>query len=214
MAYNRSQFPSVFPAGDGEASDATGDLLRLAVIVGSTREGRFGDRVARWFAGEARRQGTFEVDVIDLAEADLPAAYPRDMPPGVQAYRRRLALADAFVVVTPEYNHSFPAPLKQAIDLAREEWRAKALGFVCYGGRERGIRAVEQLRQVFSELHVMTVRDIVSFHDVWESFGEDGHPTDRERSTRATRVMLGQLAWWAMALRYARDFMPYGSVSV
>lgn len=196
-------------ASDPVAS-ASRDLPRLAVIIGSTRQGRFADKVAGWFTTEVRRHGTFVPDVIDLAEADLPAAYPAEMPPPVLAFRRRLEAADAFVVITPEYNHSFPAPLKQAIDLARAEWKAKPVGFVSYGGRSGGIRAVEQLRQIFAELHVASVRDGVVFPDIWERFGADGLPADKPGSARAAGTMLDQLAWWALALRYARDFMPYG----
>src|SRR5919109_3233318 len=108
--------------------------IRVAVIIGSTREGRFGPTVARWFAEQAAQRADMVVDVVDLAEMDLPAAYPRTPGPGVQAYRARLDEADAFVVVTPEYNHSFPAGLKQAIDLAKREWQAKPVAFVSYGG--------------------------------------------------------------------------------
>ncbi len=85
--------------------------LNLVVLIGSTREGRFGDTVGRWFAAEAQRHGGFFVDLVDLAEAGLPAVHPAAPTPAVEAFRERLAAADAFVVVTPEYNHCFPAAL-------------------------------------------------------------------------------------------------------
>ncbi|NUU25397.1 MAG: NAD(P)H-dependent oxidoreductase, partial [Streptomycetaceae bacterium] len=121
----------------------------------------------------------------------------------------RLAAADAYLVVTPEYNHSFPASLKHAIDLFRDEWRAKAVGFVSYGGMGGGLRAVEQLRLVFAELHAVTVRDSISFHMAWERFGEDGTPVDPEGCAAAAKGMLAQLEWWARTLNEARTARPY-----
>ena len=88
----------------------------------------------------------------------------------------RLAAADAFVVVTPEYNHSYPAPVKTLIDWHFTEWQAKPVGFVSYGGMSGGLRAVEHLRGVFAELHAVTVRDTVSFHGAWDRFGPDAPP--------------------------------------
>ena len=82
------------------------------------------------------------------------------------------------MIVTPEYNHSFPAALKNTIDWFRDEWQAKAAGFVSYGGMAGGQRAVEHLRQVFAELHAVTVRETLSFHMAWERFDEDGRPRD------------------------------------
>lgn len=185
--------------------------LQLAIIIGSTREGRFGPRVARWFATMARDHGRFEVDVIDLAEADLPARLTRQPARHVDEYRARLERADAFVVVTPEYNHGYPAPLKQAIDLAYTEWQAKPVAFVSYGGLAGGLRAVEQLRQVFAELHAATVRDVVSLHNPWTLFDDDARTHEPTGAEAAAKTMLDRLAWWAGALRTARDSAPYAA---
>jgi NAD(P)H-dependent FMN reductase len=180
------------------------DPLRLAIIVGSTRPGRFGDVVARWFVGQAEQRDDMVLDVIDLAKLELPATIPSGPDPAVAAYATRIDRADAFVVVTPEYNHGYPAPLKQAIDLARVEWRAKPVGFVSYGGMSGGLRAVEQLRQVFPEVHATTVRDTVSFHMAPTRFDGDGDPIDPDGCNAAAATMLDQLAWWGNALRVAR----------
>ena len=94
----------------------TNNRIHLAIIIGSTRQGRFAPTVARWFVAQAERRYDMAVDVIDLAEARLPDVLTDKPPDEVAAVTRRLAEADAFVVVTPEYNHSFPAPLKNAID--------------------------------------------------------------------------------------------------
>ncbi|MGH3311263.1 MAG: NADPH-dependent FMN reductase [Streptomyces sp.] len=210
------------PSGDPSGHSSTDEPLRLAVIVGSVRAGRFGPTVSDWFAGQARTYGRYEVDLIDLAEAEhvLPVAFPdfgAALPPQVERVRsglsRRLTAADAFVIVTPEYNHSFPASLKNTIDWFSGEWYAKPVGFVSYGGMAGGQRAVEQLRQVFPELHAVTVRETLSFHTAWERFAQDGRPRDEEGSNAAAKGLLRQLEWWAEALREARAKTPYTSAA-
>jgi NAD(P)H-dependent FMN reductase len=116
----------------------------------------------------------------------------------------RIGQADAFVVVTPEYNHSFPASLKQAIDFAYDEWQAKPVGFVSYGCRSIGMYAVEQLRTVFLALHAVTMRDCVGLDLL--AGGEAG-----EEQAHAADVVLDQLTWWGIALRHARLANPYVS---
>jgi NAD(P)H-dependent FMN reductase len=185
--------------------------LKIAVIVGSTRDGRFGPVVADWFVAEARQRADLVVDVLDLAEMDLPAHYPSGPVPAVTAWNERLDPADAFVVVTPEYNHAYPAHLKQAIDLARREWAAKPVAFVSYGGLSGGLRAVEQLRQVFAELHAVTIRDTVSFHMTHSAFDADGRAIDEAGPSAAAKQLLDQLAWWALALREARALRPFAA---
>ncbi len=189
--------------------------IRLAVIIGSTRDGRFGPTTAEWFVEQARDHGEYEVDVIDLVDADLPVvlpafgAEPRPDMARVRAVTPRLARADAFVVVTPEYNHSYPASLKNLIDWHNAQWHAKPVAFVSYGGLSGGLRAVEHLRQVFAELHAVTIRETVSFHGAWGQFGEDGSPKDPEAVNAAAKTLLNQLSWWARALREARANEPY-----
>jgi NAD(P)H-dependent FMN reductase len=121
----------------------------------------------------------------------------------------RLARADAFVVVTPEYNHSFPASLKSAIDWHFVEWQAKPIGFVSYSGGTGGIRAVEQLRQVFAELSAVTVRDAVSFPRYYELFGPDGSLTNPEGPNGAAKELLDQLLWWGSVLHDGRAGAGY-----
>ncbi|TQM15251.1 NADPH-dependent FMN reductase [Pseudonocardia kunmingensis] len=186
--------------------------LRLAVVIASTREGRFGPTVASWFTEQARRRADLDLDVLDLAEAGLPdrlTGYGAPVPAPVTAVTPRLAAADAFVVVTPEYNHSYPAPVKTLIDWHLAEWQAKPVGFVSYGGMSGGLRAVEHLRGVFAEVHAVTVRDTVSFHGAWDRFGPDARPVDAAECSAAAKAMLDQLTWWAHALRDARAARPY-----
>lgn len=188
--------------------------VRVAVIVGSIREGRFGPVVAGWLTRVARDHGGFDVDVVDLAEPDLPMVLPAfgaTPPPEVLAevakVTPRLAAADAFIVITPEYNHSFPASLKNAIDWHHAEWFAKPVAFVSYGGISGGLRAVEHLRAVFAELHAVTIRETVSFSFAPGKF-TDGEPDD-EGAAVAAKTLLDQLEWWARSLAESRERRPY-----
>ncbi|MFE3514141.1 NADPH-dependent FMN reductase [Streptomyces sp. NPDC059166] len=183
---------------------ATSDTpLNVAVILGSNREGRFGPVVADWFLRSAAAHPGVGTELIDVAETEPPATPATPVAP-------RLARADAFVVLTPEYNHSYPAPLKSLIDRHFSEWQAKPVAFVSYGGISGGLRAVEHLRQVFAELHAVTVRDTVSFHNAGALFDDLGGPRDPGPADGAAKKMLDQLVWWGRALREARNRTPYG----
>ncbi|GHE33106.1 NADPH-dependent FMN reductase [Streptomyces capitiformicae] len=188
------------------------EKLRLAVLVGTVRDVRLAPVFAGWFLRAARAHGRFEVDVVDAKYIALPLAVDRRSAE-ISAEPRKvtpvLASADAFVVVTGEYNHSFPAALKNLIDWHRTEWQAKPVGFVSYGGMSGGLRAVEQLRQVFAELHAMTVRDSISFHKATALLDATGRIRDEEAYAPTVKSMLGQLEWWSLALREARDKRPY-----
>lgn len=198
----------VRPAGSEQSPDR---LPRTAVLVGSTRVGRAGDAVAGWFVGWAERQAELDVDVIDLGEFDFPLRYPARPTPAMSAFTGRVAAADAFVVVTPEYNHGYPASLKQAVDFACDEWFAKPAGFVSYGTTGQGLRAVEQLRLVFAALHMVTVPEVVSFNLFDGSVTDDGLPRDLAGAGASAERMVAQLTWWALALRSARNERPYAA---
>ncbi|WP_433893443.1 NADPH-dependent FMN reductase [Streptomyces sp. CA-111067] len=196
-------------------ADHSAAPLRVAVIVGSTREGRSGPVVAGWVAGHARQHGEMDVDLIDLAAHPLPTVLPAfgTMPSDetigrLRAVTPRLQAADAFVVVTPEYNHSFPAPLKNLIDWHNQQWHAKPVAFVSYGGVSGGLRAVEALRLVFAEVHAVTIRNTVSFSHHGDKFDGEGRAVDPDSDT-AAKALLDQLAWWAHATRDAKSARPY-----
>jgi len=185
-----------------EGSAVSDEVIRVAVIVGSVRRGRIGPTVATWLLSQLSEvPADLETDLIDLAELDLPA----DLGGGnvVEAYLKRIDRADAFIVVTPEYNHGYPGGLKIAIDTARDEWKAKPVAFVSYGGMAGGLRAVEQLRPIFAELHAVTIRAAVSFHWVHDQFA-DGHLRQPQAAQKAVQTMLGQLLWWSRTLRRGR----------
>lgn len=182
------------------------DRLQLAVIVGSVRTGRIAPSVASWLMAQLAQQDQIGIDMIDLADLSLPDSL--DGSGDAPVFAKAVDAADGFIVVTPEYNHGYPGPLKTAIDTVRGEWRAKPVGFVSYGGTAGGLRAVEQLRLVFGELHAVAVRQVVSLHRVHDLFDGNGQLRD-PGAPAAARTMVAQLCWWARALRNARAESQY-----
>jgi NAD(P)H-dependent FMN reductase len=190
---------------------------KLVIIVGSVREGRFGPIVASWVADRAREHGGFDVEVVDLADAEIPLSlpavppkfagddYPR--PDDMKVVTAHLEEADAFIVVTPEYNHSYPASLKALIDWHFTQWTAKPVAFVSYGGAAGGRHAVLHLENVLTELHAVTIRDGLAFPNYFTAW-EDGAPLDAAAAGYA-KTLLDQLLWWAEALRTARSAVAY-----
>ena len=164
--------------------------VRVVLIYGSVRENRFCDTVVRWAADHIWGAGGFRLDFIDPRESISHAV--------------TAARADAFILVTPEYNHSYPGPLKTLIDSMTSEWRGKPVAFVSYGGVSGGLRAVEHLRAVFAELRAIGIRESVSFARAKETFDAMGDPPDPEAAGGAMDRMLGQLGWWAGLMRAAR----------
>ena len=186
------------------------DPIELALIYGSTREGRFCDVVARWTAAEISRRADLALRVVDPATMELPARHQRTRHAALHALEERLAQADAFVIVTPEYNHGYTAALKFVIDSFKAPWRAKPVAFVSYGGISGGLRAVEQLRLVFAEVHAVAIRNSVSFANARGQFDAEGRLLEPDEPREALAAMLRQLRWWALALRDARAVRDYG----
>lgn len=185
--------------------------VRVTVVVGSNREGRFGPVVAGWLLDRIGERDDLVAEVVDVAETPLPTTFAADADAKAQlaGITPKLASADAFVVLTPEYNHSYPAALKNLIDWHYTEWQAKPVAFVSYGGVSGGLRAVEHLRQVFAELHATTVRDTVSFHNAHASFDDEGKLGDPTGPDAAAKVMLDQVVWWGRTLREGRAVRAY-----
>lgn len=183
--------------------------VRVLVLIGSTRQDRFGPVPAQWAAQQAARRADIDVDVVDLSEARLPVVLAGDdehapVPAEVTDLGKRIDAADAVVIVTPVYNRGYPASLKNAIDWYHDEWAATPVGFVSYGGRTGGVEAVEQLRTIFVELGTMTIRHVLSFPNFWEHFDEDDRPKAPEAMAGAATAFYDQLLWWARALRTAK----------
>lgn len=192
--------------------------IQVVVIIGSVRNERFAPNIAQWFLPLVSQDNRYKVELLDLADIDLPAglpANPADLvdpekrPPQLRQTSSSLSAADAIIVVTPEYNHGLPAALKHFIDWHFAEWQTKPVAAIAYGGLGGGIRAIENLRLVLAELHATVIRDAVTFNSPWELFSEDGTLEEPEGPTHAAAVLLDRLAWWAIALRQGRNRAEY-----
>ena len=176
----------------------------VVLIVASVRSPRVADVLLPWLTARLRSHPWLELEVVDLARVDLPVGGSTPGG-GASPISGALAAADAFVVLVPEYNHSFPAALKTAIDWHSVEWRGKPVSFVGYGASSGGIRAVEQLRLVFPELRAATTRNAVHLVAPWEHVDEAGVFTPPAGADAALDATLTELHWWARALRAGRD---------
>jgi NAD(P)H-dependent FMN reductase len=186
-------------------------MPNLTVIIGSTRPGRAGLPIATWFAERARAHGGFGVSVADLAAIDLPLLDEPDHP-RLRRYRHRhtrewsatVDAADAFVLVTPEYNHGYPAALKNAIDYLNEEWAYKPVGFVSYGGVAAGTRAVGQLKPVVAAVRMVAVVEAVNIPFHPQFLDGEGRLQANEIMEQAADAMLDELGRVAAAVRPLR----------
>jgi len=186
------------------------EKMTIAVVYGSARQGRFCDTVVNWVLNELWAESGIRVTLIDPLQFKGPAD---EAAINVATLEEKIAEADAFIVATPEYNHGYPAALKELIDSCYEPWHAKPVGFISYGGVSGGLRAVEQLRQVFAELHTVTIRDSVSFSNVWAQFDAAGNPCKADEAKASLLVMLRRLKWWASALKAARAENAYSGAA-
>ncbi|TDD02064.1 NADPH-dependent oxidoreductase [Nonomuraea deserti] len=185
-------------------------MIKVAIIIGSTRPGRNGEAVARWVRDLAIKRGDAEFELVDLKDFDLPlldevlpASMGRYDLPHTRAWAAKIASFDAYVFVTPEYNHSTSGALKNAIDFLYGEWHNKAAGFVGYGVNG-GARAVEHLRLIMGELQVADVRaqvglSLFSDFENFSVFEPAAHHED------AVGTMLDQVIAWGGALRTLRE---------
>jgi NAD(P)H-dependent FMN reductase len=192
-------------------------MSRLKIIVGTTRPTRAADRVAPWVASVAAAHGSFDVEVLDLRDWPLPFFSehfgtlgdindPTYSEPIVKAWNRTIKDADAYIVVTGEYNHSIPGALKNAIDSvwASNAFRNKPVAVVGYSaGIGGGIRAIEHLAQIVVETEAVPLRNTVVIPFVNDAFDDAGRPAS-PMTNAALDVLLDDLAWWSTALEQAR----------
>lgn len=184
--------------------------LKIAIILGSTRPGRIGEAVAQWVLESARERGDAEYELVDLADHHLPDM-DEPIPPAARRYSHPHTIAwaevvgryDGFVIVTPEYNRSFPGSVKNALDRVWAEWNDKAMGFVSYGF-DGGVRAVEALRVVAGSLRLAAVGPQVALSSVADWDGFHGPFTPRPQSAKALTTTLDAVVSWSGALRGLR----------
>lgn len=184
---------------------------KLLIIIASTRPGRVGLPVGRWFEELATAHGGFDVTTVDLQELNLPLLdephHPR-LRDYVHDHTKRWSeivdAAEAIVWVTPEYNHSYPATLKNAIDFLHAEWRHKPLGFVSYGGIAAGTRAVQALKPVATSVGLVSVGTLVNIAWVAQKLSNGEFEADAQL-TGAANTMLDELAQLSQALAPLRE---------
>ncbi len=199
-------------------TDASEHMLKVAIILGSTRPGRNGEAVARWVYDQSRKRNDAEFELVDIKDFDLPIL-DEPVPPSMGQYTKehtkkwsaKIASFDAFVFVTPEYNHGIPGALKNAIDFLYREWNNKVAGFVSYGSAG-GVRSVEQLRLVMAELQIADVRAQVqlSLFTDFENFSAFKPAAFHEKSLN---TMLDQVIAWGSALKSLRIERPEYSMA-
>ncbi|MFV0282386.1 MAG: NADPH-dependent FMN reductase [Castellaniella sp.] len=185
--------------------------LKLQVIICSTRPGRVGPAVARWFHEFARNHGQFDVELVDLAAFDLPI-YDEPVHPRMQQYAHdhtkrwgaSVARADAYVFVMPEYNYNPPPALVNALNFVYREWNHKPCGFVSYGGVSGGLRAAQAAKLQITTLKVMPMPEGVAIPMVPKHIQENGEFASNELIDASAVTLLDELLRWATALKTLR----------
>lgn len=171
--------------------------------MGSIREGRNGEKVAKWFMETFKDYPDAQLELIDLRDYDLPMFADAITPsarsnnkhpnPKVQKWLDKVNSAQGYIFITPEYNHSISSALKNAIDYAFVEWHHKPVGFISYGGVAGGARAVEHLRGIAAQIKLYSVREQVLIPFVWNAFDENGVLQDSERYTKKAKDVLDEV---------------------
>lgn len=184
--------------------------LKIGVIVGSTRPGRVGDKVAAWYLDKVKDTNGVEFEVIDLAELKLPFLDEKNTPSSgkyenehTKQWAKKIDSLDGFVWITAEYNHSIPGALKNAIDFVFAEWARKPVAIVSYGGMG-GARAAEHLRAIAGELQMADIRSQVLIREPWVSVDKEGNISN-EYIHGNPKEQMNQLVWWTKALKTARE---------
>lgn len=189
--------------------------LNIKIILASIRDNRFGDKPAAWIMEQAKTVEGITVELLDLRDYQLPLFAEGVSPayvegeyntPEVNRWANKIAESDAFIIVTPEYNHGYPASLKNNIDYLYKEWNNKPVCFVSYGSTG-GARVIQQLREVSIELQMAPIRNSVHIMAPWFLTEADGSLKTGafDTNVKSAQSMLTQLVWWAKALKEARE---------
>lgn len=190
-------------------------MHKILVILGTNRPNRNGRKVADWFVEFAARDKRFEFELIDLSELNLPWL-DEPIPSKITTdyvhqhtrdWSKKVDDADGYIIITPEYNHSYPAVLKNALDYLYYEWGQKPIGFIGYGA-QYGYRAVEHLRQIAVKFKMAPLSHQVEI-PIFKQLNKDGEFVASDENVHQAEALLNQLDWWALALSNARKARPY-----
>ena len=188
-------------------------MTNIKIILGSTRDARFGEKIAKWVLQESKKNPNINSELIDIKDYDVPffnldsnPSYMED--PGysdnLKKLSEKLNESDGFIFVMPEYNHGYTGVLKNMIDTFYNEWKLKPAAFVSYGGISGGIRAVEQLRLVLIELQMVPIRASVHIPFIFNQFNEEGILKEEIKENSNIETMINDLNWWADTLKLPR----------
>ena len=185
-----------------------GDRLKIFVILGSVREGRMAKPVGQWVCDQAADRDGIDCELVDLKDWDLPIYPFAETPakgcytdPLQQRWAEKVASADGYILIAPEYNHGAPAVLKNALDFVYREWNRKPVTFVGYGGNG-GARSIEGLALVVRELQMAALEASVHIMGVWSKV-KDGRFTGDDKDLRWIGHAFDELEWWGRALKAA-----------
>jgi NAD(P)H-dependent FMN reductase len=189
-------------------------MLKIQIIIGSTREGRAGETVGKWVFTVLSKHTDINAELIDLRDYPLPFFDDPISPsvvkeytnPQVKLWAKKIGEGDAYIIVTPEYNHGYTAVLKNALDYIYYPWNNKAIAFISYGYSANGSRAVEQLRQIVIELQMAPIRNSVHLSLMPQPFSKEGEMLIPHYNNSLEKLF-SQLFWWAKALQNARRIM-------
>lgn len=187
-------------------------MLNLKIITASTRSGRKGPAISEWLLKQAEKRENFNTEHLDLAEIALPFLDEPHTPnlqkyqhPHTKKWSAMIDPADAFIIVTPEYNNSYPAPIKNAIDFLFNEWNYKPVAFVSYGGIAGGTRAVQDLKVVVSSVKMVPVKEAVNIPFFEKLIDDKGKFQPTKEVEGSLEKLFEALTQWATALRQMRD---------
>lgn len=186
-------------------------MLNIKILTGSSRPGRFNIQAANWITDIAKTHNDINVELLDLQTINLPFLDEPESPMKHQYtkdhtknWSQKIANADGFIFVTPEYNHSFSPILKNALDYLYVEWNYKPVAFVSYGSAAGGSRAVEHLRGVAAELKMYDLRDQILLQNYWESLNDKGEFNFTDKHKQSAVTLLKSLVFWASKMKDAR----------
>lgn len=190
-------------------------MIKIQIIIGSTRDARYADKVTNWVYDHAKKDKRMEVEIVDLKDYPLPFYNDPIPPKGIKGnynnptakkWVKKVSEADAYIFISPEYNHGYSAVLKNALDYPYYEWNNKPAAFVSYGATANGARAVEQLRQVVIELQMAPIQAGVHIALMQRPFDEQGKMTlpHYEYYMKSLNTLFDQIVWWGEALLAAR----------
>lgn len=187
-------------------------MYNLKVIISTVRSGRKGPIVADWIAKVAQKHESFNIEVLDLAEIDLPMMTEPHHPSlknyehdHTKAWSAKIDEADAFVFVTAEYNHSYPAPLRNALHYLSQEWAYKAAGIVSYGGVSAGTRSYKDLKSDLSTLKIAALLEAVHIPFFTQFINENNLFVPNEELEKSADAMLDELERWSAGMKVIRE---------